>query len=212
MSMTSVLLFLAPGLSFRRSASRVLGRVLPPEEVSRLLRESARWRSEARNERPRHSFGVDLLIRYFEWDLGLYRAALRAKVPPDVARGWIEEVKWDIFGPVTAALFAVSRVRSGRLRTRFRWMLDRMFQIVFTRPFERTVLPSAHGVAFDVTVCPLAQYFRDRGVPELTDVAACRFDHRLAAQCGVRFERTTTIAAGHPRCDFRFETDDGVSG
>ncbi len=81
-----------------------------------------------------------------------------------------------------------------------------MFLTMFTSPFKRTVLPSEHGVSFDVTACPLANYCRDQGVAELTLHAACVMDHFMVREWGVTLERSGTIAGGQPRCDFRFQT------
>lgn len=116
----------------------------------------------------------------------------------------IEEINWAVFGPVTAFSFAASRLRSKHLPTRVKWILDLMFGVIFTSPFRRSAVPSNDAIAFNVTVCPLAQYCREQGVPELTRYAACSLDHRMANNWGVRLMRTQTIADGDPHCDFRF--------
>jgi hypothetical protein len=61
------------------------------------------------------------------------------------------------------------------------------------------------GVAFDVTLCPLADYFKDQGVPELTEPAAGNLDYRMAREWGVELVRTQTIADGAAYCDFRWK-------
>jgi hypothetical protein len=60
-------------------------------------------------------------------------------------------------------------------------------------------------VAFDVLACPLADYFREQGVPELTRHAACMHDHHMAGEWGIELVRSQTIAEGAAYCDFRFE-------
>jgi hypothetical protein len=59
-------------------------------------------------------------------------------------------------------------------------------------------------VAFDVTLCPLANYFEDQGVPELTPHAACNLDYCAARECGVGLVRSQAIADGAAHCDFRW--------
>jgi hypothetical protein len=181
---------------------------MPADQVAHIWATTKSLQAELRKTRPRHAFGLSLVLRYFEWDCALFLAAKQAGLPAMTAGRLVEEINWGVFGPVTALLFSISRLRSQHLRTRVRWILDLMFGVFFTSPFQRTTLPSSQGVAFNVTVCPLAQYFRDRGVPELTRYAACSLDDRMAATWGVRLERTQTIAEGHTLCDFRFQIAD----
>ena len=82
-----------------------------------------------------------------------------------------------------------------------RWM-TRYF---FSSPFRHQHLPSEAGVSFDVTLCPLADYFKDQGVPELTQHAACNLDYCAAREYGVDLVRTQTIADGAAHCDFRWK-------
>ena len=212
MSLVPVLLFCAPSVAFRRSASQALAREMSPDQAARVWDATKSLQAELRKTRPRHSLGVNFLLRYFEWDCALFLAAKQAGLSAAIAGRLVEEINWGVFGPVTALSFSITRLRSGRLRTRVRWMMDLMFGVLFTSPFQRTKLPSSRDVAFNVTSCPLAQYFRDRGVPELTRYAACSLDHRMAADWGVRLERSQTIAEGHPLCDFRFRTPRQAGG
>ena len=100
--------------------------------------------------------------------------------------------------------FHFSRLRSIHLLTRVTWILDAMFAFIFTSPFQRKTYSSLDEIAFDVVRCPLAQYFKDQGAPELTKAAACKLDYQMAKVWGLEFVRTQTIAEGHSFCDFRF--------
>jgi hypothetical protein len=193
-----------PAMMFRRSALRVLGPALPREAVERAWARTRALQGELRKTRPRHSAGVNLLLRLLEWDRALYGALLESGVPADDAGRWIAEINWMILGPSTALNFSLSRLRGRDLRTRVQWVVDLLFAVVFTAPFRRVVHRAGDEVAFDVTRCPLAEYFAAQGTPELTRHAACSLDYRMAAQWGVTLSRTRTIAEGHPSCDFRF--------
>lgn len=191
-------------IAFRRSASQVLARELSPEQTARIWSLTKIQQGSLRKVRPRHSVGLNQLFPYFEWDCALFLAAKQEGLSSEVAGRLVEEINWKIFGPVTKLTFLLSRLRSSRLRTRVRWLLDLMFGLLFTSPFERTLLPDPQDIALNVTVCPLAHYFREKGVPELTRCAACSLDYRMAQVWGVQLERTQTLAEGHQLCDFRF--------
>lgn len=210
--MTALLLFYLPSLAFRREAVRRLATALPAETAKRVWRRTLDLQAELRDARVNHSPGVNHVLRYLEWDGALYRAAKEHGLSQEQAGRLIEEINWKIFGPVMATSFKLSRLRSSRLRTRVKWVLDALFLIVFTRPFRRHALPSDDGVAFDVVACPLAAYYQKQGVPELTRYAACSLDHRMARDWGVKLERSQTIAEGAPLCDFRFRVPAEPSG
>ena len=203
--MFSTVLFYMPSVAFRRAAHAVLNDSLSADRAARAWGRAVELQRGLAGRRRRQSRGVDHLLRYGEWDCALYRSLQEAGVPKQQAGLLIEKVNWAIFGPVTSALFRLSRLRSGMLRTRVRWVMDVMFRVLFTAPFQRRMLPSEHDVAFEVTVCPLAQFCRDQGVPELTAHAACNMDTVMARDWGITLGRAHTIAEGHPRCDFVFQ-------
>lgn len=206
MRVFSSLLFCAPGFAFRRAAVARLAASFPTDDAERIWRKTLKLQSELKARRPKHSLGVNLILRYLEWDCALYRALQEQGMAKNRAGGFIEEVNWDIFGPVTATSFKISRARSSKLLIRISWILDIMFSVIFTAPFDRRGLPSDDGVAFDVVACPFSTYFREQGVPDLTVYAACNLDHRMAREWGIRLDRSQTIAEGAPLCDFRFKT------
>ena len=117
----------------------------------------------------------------------------------------VETVMSDIYQPVPETLFKISRFRSANRETRVKWLLGLMTRYFFSSPFCHRHLPSEAGVAFDVTVCPLADYFKSQGVPELTPHAACNMDYRAARAFGVDLVRSQTIAGGAAHCDFRWK-------
>jgi hypothetical protein len=203
-SIVASALFLLPSLAFKRCAASTLARALDPEHAKRIWRTTLELQASLAKERPLHSLGTDLVLRLMEWDYAIYRAARQGGVNELEAKRLVEEINWHALGPVIAMSFPATRLRSPRLVTRVSWLLDLMFRIIFTAPFRRTTYPRADEVAFDVDVCPLAQYFKARGVPELTSAAACSLDHRMATVWGMTLHRTQTIADGYPRCDFRF--------
>lgn len=202
--MLGAVTFLMPTLAFKRSAHAVLSERLSSRGADQLLKKTVNRQAELRKSRPHYSLGVNLLIKYMEWDAALYQAALDDGIAKEEAGKLIEAINWRIFEPSTKLTFQLSRLRSSKLLTRVQWITDLLFKTMFTAPFQYQNIPSQDQVAFDVTQCPLAKYFRDLGIPELTKYAACSLDHYMAAQWGMTLQRTTTIGEGAVLCDFRF--------
>jgi hypothetical protein len=196
MSPFNALLFYLPNHAFARQAK--------PAVSAELWQTAQRIQKSIQHTRPPHTLGLGLIIRYMEWDVALYRAALEQGMPPAKAGQLIETINWQVFGPPIELGFKLSRLRSAKALARARWLTNLMFAVMFTKPFARTVRRDSNAVVFDVTLCPLANYFKSQGVPELTRHAACSLDHQMAAQWGLQLQRTQTIAQEHPLCDFRF--------
>ena len=194
----------SPDANFRRAASNRLKERFPDKSVQ-VWRSTRSWQSRLVPDRPRHSASVNLMMRYMEWSCALYRALQEHGMSQAEAAVLVETIMWDAFQPVPAALFKLSRLRSANRETRVRWLLGMMTRRFFTSPFCHRHLPSATGMAFDVTRCPLADYFKDQGVPELTEPAAGNLDYRMAREWGVELVRTQTIADGAECCDFRWK-------
>jgi hypothetical protein len=204
MNLLSPLLFLFPKIAFKRCASQVLARSFDAHKARRIWAAALELQPALAKKRPRGSFGLSLVLRYMEWDCALYRAARECNVPEAQARQMVAEVNWLAFAPLTTASHKLSRLRSADPLPRARWILDLMFRLLFTAPFQREKFPAADEVAFDVVACPLANYFSEQGVSELTASAACSLDHRMADVWGLTLHREQTLAEGHPRCNFRF--------
>jgi hypothetical protein len=196
MNLLAALRFYFPNHAFRSLAEA--------KTSAPVWQAAQRIQLELKSSRPPHTLGLGLIMRYMEWDLALYRAALEQGMPRADAGQLIETINWQLFGPPIELGFKLSRLRSANSLKRARWLTDLMFTVMFTKPFARTVHPTSGAVAFDVNVCPLASYFKSQGMPELTRHAACSLDHQMAAQWGLQLQRKQTIAEQHPLCDFRF--------
>ncbi len=194
----------APDAAFRRAASHRLQEHFPDTSVQ-VWRSTRTWQSRLAPNRPRHSASVNLMLRYTEWSCALYRAVQEHGMSQAEAGALVETVMTDAYRPVPAALFKLSRLRSAKRETRVKWLLGIITRYFFSSPFRHRHLPSEAGVAFDVTLCPLADYFKGQGVPELTPHAACNLDNCAAREFGVDFVRTQTIADGAAHCDFRWK-------
>ena len=141
-----------------------------------------------------------------EWNCALYRALKDHGLSHDEAGPLVETVGLDVYRPSPDVLFKLSRLRSAKLDTRVKWVLGLLTRHFFSSPFIHRHLPPEPGevVAFDVTVCPLADYFKAQGLPKLTPYAACNLDHGAARVFGVDLVRSQTIAGGAEYCDFRW--------
>ena len=204
MSIGFILFFAAPKTAFWRVASRRL-KARFPDEWAQLWRSTRTWQSRLAPSRPRHGASLDRLMRQMEWSCALYRALQDHGMSQDEAGALVEAIAVEVYQPVPAAWFRVSRLRSAKRETRVKWIFGLITRYFFAPPFIHRHIPSKTGVAFDVTLCPLADYFKDQGVPELIPHGACNLDFATAREFGVDLMRSQTIADGDEHCDFRWK-------
>ncbi len=204
MSIGFTLFCIAPAAAYRRGARRRLQAHFPDKSVQ-VWRSTCTWQSRLAPNRPRHGASINLMIRYFEWSCALYRALQEHGVNQAEAAALVETIMWDVYQPVPATMFKLSRLRSAKRETRVKWLLGMITGHFLAAPFCYRHFPSKTGVAFDVLVCPFADYFKEQGVPELTEPAAGNLDYGMAREWGVELVRTQTIADGAAHCDFRWK-------
>ena len=195
----------APKAAFKRAAIPRLEKRFP-DNWPQVWRSTCAWQSRLAPQRPRHSASVNIMMRQMEWNCALYRALKDHGLNHPEAGRLVEAVGMDVYRPSPVALYRLSRLRSAKQSARVKWVLGLLTGYFFSSPFVHRHLPAKAGevVAFDVTVCPLADYFKDQELPELTPYAACNLDRCAADAFGVDLVRTQTIADGSDYCDFRW--------
>lgn len=199
-----VMMFYFPKTAFKHYTLLALKEMMKLEDAEKIWNKTLAQQRKLALKRPYHSLGTNHLLRYMEWDCALYLAAQEQGIAQSSAKELIEKINWSIFGSANKAVFYISRLRSSQLLTRIDWIINLMFLLIFTAPFQYHKHTNSNEVAFDVTLCPLANYFKEQNVPELTASAACSLDNHMANLWGVTLTRPQTIAQNHPLCEFHF--------
>ncbi len=205
MNIGFILYLCAPNTAFKRAAIPQLKKRFP-DEWAQIWASTRAWQSRLAPTRPRHSASVNIMMRQMEWNCALHRGLRDYGLGHNEAGPLVEAIGLDAYRPSPVMLFKLSRLRSAKQDERVKWVLGLLIRYFFSAPFIHRHLPVEPGevVAFDVTLCPLADYFKDQGLPELTPYAACNLDHGAAHAFCVDLVRSQTIADGSEYCDFRW--------
>ena len=91
-----------------------------------------------------------------------------------------------------------------KMEARYKWS-EETHKHKYENDWEVDVLPGNGDftMGFDYTQCGVCKLCRDEGCPELARYL-CRLDFVLVEVIGVGLKRTTTLAEGYDKCDFRF--------
>lgn len=150
--------------------------------------------------------GGRLNLRLAAYLLALRDALLESGVAAEDANGLLADALFRVmhrFYRLTDAIAMIRHPVDRAARGRWRQGLSRR---LYFRPPD-WVMADVRGsrfYAFDVKRCLLADYMRERGESEFCRQVVCAQDLLLAQDRGETLVRTETIAAGSPRCDFRF--------
>lgn len=100
-------------------------------------------------------------------------------------------------------LVAMAHPRDRVARARTRERVAR--QLYYRSPdWRMSDVPVDRGFGLDVERCVMADLMHAHGESALCETVLCAQDLRMAAHRGDRLQRTTTLASGGDRCDFRF--------
>jgi ubiquinone biosynthesis protein len=189
------------------AARRALRGSLPSREVERALQETWRIYDRLMPTIPREAtWGGSLMVRLAACAISLYRALLQTNLPANEATRLVSAAAWQIYEKMAAAPRVLASLVTRDPLRRLKVATDLFRRFPFGPPAYRMedVPAGAGSVAFNVLRCPVAEFFRHEGQPELCVSAFCQLDFPLAKAWGGTLERTSTIAAGAGRCDFRW--------
>lgn len=114
---------------------------------------------------------------------------------------------WKIYDQWGRIPRAISHLLTRDPAKRLRISANLFLRYPFNRPgYRYTDVPEPRGRSFDMLRCPVADYLATQDASDLTLATWCNLDYQLAHMWGGELERHTTLAAGAPRCDFRFRT------
>lgn len=187
------------------AAEHELGARFSKEEVGRITRSALDDFAAERPALSAETGGARVMVHLAALSLGLYRA-LSARVEEAAARRLTASVTWRLLRSLVAIPTAVAALTAPAGADRLRRVTDLVRRYPFGPPGYQVVDVADAGcpAAFDVLRCPVADYFRTRGLADLCVELFCDLDHRLAAEWGVELARARTLASGQDRCDFRW--------
>lgn len=161
------------------------------------------------------STGGRIMVRLAALTIGLHRALTRRGVKEEEARKLTARVTSRIYGQMATVPTVLSKTGGPAPHERLRRATDLFRRFPFGQPsYDMVDVDGGDDVvAFDVRRCPVAEHFRAQGLGALCVESWCNLDFPLAERWGGRLVRTTTIADGASRCDFRWHVvaDTGAS-
>lgn len=140
--------------------------------------------------------------------LSFYKALVEYGVTKKHSIQLVRDVSWLIYRKFGYIPLIISKLISRNKLKRIKICTSLFRKFPFNPPgYDMKDVNCVNEVAYDVLKCPVANYFMKIGELEFCSGTWCDLDYSLAQLWGGCLERTSTIANGDDRCDFRFKTN-----
>lgn len=137
-----------------------------------------------------------------------FQVLLELDVERNYAIELISDVSWKVYEKWGTIPISIAQLWSRNPREQMRFAVNAFLRFPFSPPgYRLNRLPSDDGISFDMQRCVVAEYLQTHGAEDLCVGAWCNLDFALAEMWGGWLERSEAIAAGSPRCDFRFKAN-----
>lgn len=184
------------GKRFGSKASEILGDIW--------TQAAAEWRRAPQQA----TLGASIMIRLASVTIAAYRALVPHVETSEEAIQIVYDIAWDFYQKMGSLAWSIS----GSLATNDAGRMRIATTLFRTFPFSapsygwEEVPTSDAAAAFDCMRCPVAAHFKKLDLSDLCVRTWCALDFPLAELWHGRLERTSSIAAGADRCDFRWHT------
>jgi ubiquinone biosynthesis protein len=152
--------------------------------------------------------GPTINLRLAGATLAMYKALLSAGHSHADALTIFKRISWAMYNKMGDLPMMAASALTGDPHNRMKLATQIFRTFPFSAPdYQMVDAPSEKNVVgFDVLKCPVAAFFKSHGRGDLCRATWCELDFPLAEKWGGELERTTTIAEGASRCDFRWKT------
>jgi hypothetical protein len=155
------------------------------------------------------TFGSRMNVQLAAVTLAFYQSLLASGVSKEEAVELVGDICWEIYqiwgkyGQFLRRWFHTDPIANHQKRVRPDGSWPMAFP--FNPPgYQARYHPFEQGIGFDVVHCPVAEFFKKQNAGDLGALTWCMLDYPLAEMIDLQLNRTQTLAAGNPVCDFRW--------
>lgn len=203
-----VLLIARPVLN--RSIRRFTGNRYSQEQRRSLIQDGWRAYDKLRVHAPIEStVGARIMVELAVLSDAFYHELVKLEGSSEDAIEVFNQIAWDIYQKMGKIAWFLTGIRSNGEYEHLRNSIMAFRRFPFSSPsYGWKDLPGEKNeVVFNCTRCPVANYFKSKGLADLGYNTWCKYDYRLAELWGGKLELTNTIAGGADECDFKWTSN-----
>ncbi len=158
-------------------------------------------------QKTKETFGATVMVKLSLLTLIIYEKLLTENIEKQDAIKLTSKINWIIYEKLTDRFWFFTKLFSKKPIKRVKKAMEFFINYFpYKSPgYEMELLKTnSKEVAFNVTKCPAAEFFKEHNLNELCIESWCNLDYPLAKKWNVKLERDKTIAKGNEYCNFKF--------
>lgn len=152
------------------------------------------------------TLGGRIMVELAVLSEAFYTELLRRVRSKNEAIELFNSIAWGVYEMMGRLTWAFTGVGAKGNHDRLRKAIMAFRKFPFSSPSYRwrDIPAKENEVRFNCERCPVAEYFKGRGLADVGYRTWCQYDYRMAELWGGRLELTNTIAGGGDVCDFKW--------
>lgn len=166
----------------------------------------ARYCESSRSIPRETTIGARVMVRLAALAIAFFRSLAGHGLSNSEALELTSQITWRIYRRLAWLPWVTTRLRHRDPLRRVKIAMDLFMRFPYSQPGYHMdyVKCDKQTVGFDVSRCPVAEYFRREGLSNLCGPLFCDLDFPLADQWGLELCRPLTLSNGADYCDFRY--------
>lgn len=195
-------------VQIRLEAPKVLSANHSRKRIESLLFDFRKQYDKLKAEVPKMpTLGGSVMVHLAAMSVAFYQALMERVPDEELVTKTFYEIAWSIYSKMGKWTWAIAGLTSRNDYSRLLRATKIFRKFPFNSPsYQWWDVPNDNNiVAFDCLKCPVAEYFRSKGLSEFCAATWCALDYSLAEMWNATLERTGSIAGGASKCDFRWK-------
>ena len=209
MKLTDKFIYLNTNKIAKKAIKKVLTEKVDENSIDSFIKNIwYEYKERAEKQERKETFGATVMTKLSLLTLIIYEKLLSENIEKQEAIELSSKINWIVYEKLTNRFWIFTRLFSNRPITRVKKAMEFFINYFpYKSPgYEMEILKTPENeVAFNVTKCPAAEFFKEHNLNELCVKSWCNLDFPLAKKWNVELERDKTIANGNEYCNFKFK-------
>lgn len=194
-----------------RAAREVLCKDFDKDEIESVLKGYwLRYTLLQKDIEKQSTLGGTVMVHLAGMSTAFYNELLKRDVNDTQATQYFYDIAWKVYKIMGKFSWNLTRLKYRKKSKRLVYATELFRAFPFNSPsYKWKNIPQPNDIVrFNCEKCPVAEYFKDKGLSEFCVNTWCALDFPLAKMWNAKLERTNSIAGGAKTCDFKWIPND----
>lgn len=153
------------------------------------------------------TFGGTLMVHLAAMSTAFYLELTEKGISETKTTRYFYDIAWKVYKIMGRISWNLTQFKSHNKEKRLKYATQLFRAFPFNSPSYKwqNIAQKDNSVCFNCTKCPVAEYFKTKGLSQFCVETWCALDFPLAEMWHGKLERTNSIAGGAEICDFKWK-------